>query len=156
DRRVDPDDLALEIHQGTSGIARVDRRVGLDEVLVRGNAYVGASGGADDSDGHGLVQSEWIADGDGPLTDLERVGISERGDSQGMLIGLETHEREVCLRISAKDLPPVLALVGKTDDDFIRPFDDVKVGQDQAALVDDDAGPESWLAILRARRHGPF
>src|SRR5690349_25124326 len=32
DERVDPDHLAVEVHQWAAGIARVDRRIGLDHI----------------------------------------------------------------------------------------------------------------------------
>src|SRR5690349_14479431 len=72
---VDADQLALEVHQRAAGVARVDRGVGLDEVLVAA-AEAGAAGGADDAGGHGLAEAERVADRDHEVARSEerRVG----------------------------------------------------------------------------------
>src|SRR5579864_7140343 len=54
DRRVDADQLAAGVDQRPPRIAEVDRRVGLDEVLERGDAELLAPGEADDAMRHGL------------------------------------------------------------------------------------------------------
>src|SRR5439155_20009571 len=77
DGRVDADDLAAKIHEGAARVAGIDRRVGLDEVLVGGDADVTAPGRTHDADRDGLVEPEWVANRDGPLADTERVGIPE-------------------------------------------------------------------------------
>ena len=48
DRRVDSDHFAAQIDQRTAGIAGIDRRVGLNEVVVRSRADI-SSFGADDA-----------------------------------------------------------------------------------------------------------
>src|SRR5690606_17489783 len=48
DRRVDPHQIAMGIDQRTAGVARVDGRIGLDEVLVGVEAQLVAPSGADD------------------------------------------------------------------------------------------------------------
>ncbi len=45
--RVDTDDFAIQIDQRTAGIARIDRRVGLNKVLVVIDANTGPPLGAD-------------------------------------------------------------------------------------------------------------
>ena len=49
DRGVDADQLAVHVDQRAARVAGVDRRVGLDEVLVVGDAHVGAALGRDDA-----------------------------------------------------------------------------------------------------------
>ena len=105
-------------------------------------------------DGDGLVQPEGVADGDGPLPDTERVRVPERRHRQRMLVGLEAHHRQVRLGVGAEDLAAVLALVREPDDDLIRSLDDVKVGEHEAALVEDDPGAEPGLPELRAAGAG--
>ncbi len=52
DRRVDADQLAAVVHQRPARIARVDGRVGLDEVLILLDPHVGPAGSAHDSHRH--------------------------------------------------------------------------------------------------------
>ena len=79
-RGVDADQLAARIDQRAAGVADVDRRVGLDEVLERGDAELRAAGGADDAVRHRLRQAERIADGQHDIADLQR-GPSGRASS---------------------------------------------------------------------------
>ena len=57
-----PTSSPLGIDQRAAGIARIDRRVGLDEILQIGQADIGPSHGAHDPHGDRLVQTEGIAD----------------------------------------------------------------------------------------------
>ena len=72
-----PNELAGEIDQRAAGIARIDRRVGLDEELIVGDADLRARQRRDDAVGHGLPDAERIADGEHDVADFERVGIGE-------------------------------------------------------------------------------
>ncbi|MNL79993.1 hypothetical protein D3C87_2067260 [compost metagenome] len=44
DGRIDTDDMAVVIHQRAAGIAMVDRRIDLDEVIIRAGMQVAAAG----------------------------------------------------------------------------------------------------------------
>ena len=60
------------IDQRTAGIPRIERGIGLDDIVhepARGRAQ-GAPQRRDDAGGHGLRIAERIADGDGHLTHL--------------------------------------------------------------------------------------
>src|SRR5262249_20502411 len=70
DRRVDADELAAQVDERAAGIARIDGRVGLDEVLVVLDVEAGAAERADDSGGDGLAEAEGIADGDDEIADF--------------------------------------------------------------------------------------
>src|SRR5213078_5297454 len=74
-RGVDPDGLALGVDERAAAVARVDGRVGLDEVIVRSLADH-ASGRAHDARGHGLLEPERVADRHHRLADLETRGIT--------------------------------------------------------------------------------
>ena len=67
-----------------------------------------------------------------------------------MLIGREADDRQVGFGVGAEDLSAVFSLVGEPDDDLVGALDDMEVGEDEAALVDDDAGPQAGLAKLGA------
>src|SRR5262249_56580174 len=68
DRGVDADDVAVLVEQGAARVAGIDRRVGLDEVVV-GPLADGATLRADDARGDGVVEAEGIADRDHPVAD---------------------------------------------------------------------------------------
>ena len=147
DGGIDADHLALEVDERAAGVAGIDRGVGLDEVLVGGDAHVGAPGGADDPHRHRLVQPEGVADGDGPLADPEGVRIAQAGHAE-LVVGLEADEGEVGFRVGPEDLAPVFSLVGEPHRDLVGALDHVEVGEDESPLVDDDARPEAGLAEL--------
>ena len=70
-RRVDADHLAARRHQRTAGVAGVERRVGLDDVVhqpARPRAQRSAER-ADDAGGHRVVEAVRVADGDRDLPD---------------------------------------------------------------------------------------
>src|SRR4029079_9854233 len=62
DSRVDADQFAARVDERAPGVPRIDRRVGVDEVLVGGEAALQrASGGAHDPERHALIQLEGVA-----------------------------------------------------------------------------------------------
>ncbi len=73
---VDPDQSPFGIQEGSSGIARVDGRVGLDASPdgPAADALDVAAEGGDDSGGEGVVESEGVADGEDGLAHLECGG----------------------------------------------------------------------------------
>ena len=83
DRGVHADEAPGGIEERTAGIARIDRRVGLDHAgelapLAGGQA---ALQGADHAGRQGVVEAERIADGEGRLADLE---VGRGADGQGL------------------------------------------------------------------------
>src|SRR5262249_57026551 len=91
DRRVDADQLAARVHQGAAAVAGVDRRVGLDEVLVVREAEIGPPRRADDAGGDGVPErlGEGVADGEDPLADLEAIGGAPRHGPEGRVMRLD-------------------------------------------------------------------
>ena len=73
DRRVDADHLARQVEGRPAGIAAVDRRVDLQEVVIGTGADVAAAR-RDDARRHGAAEAEGIADGDDPIADARRDG----------------------------------------------------------------------------------
>ena len=72
-RRVDADDPSLGVDQRAAGIARIERRIGLNDIVHQpaGCCAQGAPQRRDDARGHGLRIAERIADGDGDLSHLQ-------------------------------------------------------------------------------------
>ena len=79
DRGVDADDLAGRGDQRPAGIAGVQRRVGLHDVLdhAAGARLQRAAERRDDACGHRRVEAEGIADGDGDLAAPEPRAVAE-------------------------------------------------------------------------------
>ena len=79
DLRVDADQLAARVDERAAGVALVDGRVGLEEVLEAAVADARrASLGADDAHGDGLADAERVADGERDVADAHAVGVAER------------------------------------------------------------------------------
>ena len=75
----------LRVDQRAAGVALVDRRVGLDEVLV---AAVAAAAGrpalrADDPHRHGLADAERVADREHDVADAHLVGVGRAAACAG-------------------------------------------------------------------------
>ena len=68
DRRVDADHLAVEVEGRAAGVAAVDRRVDLHEVVIGAGADVAAEG-RDDAGRDRAAEAEGIADRDDPVAD---------------------------------------------------------------------------------------
>src|SRR5690606_41027338 len=71
DRSVDADQAAIHRDQRAARIARIDRRVGLDEVLVALADQPRAAERADDAVSDRLAEPERVADRDDEIADLE-------------------------------------------------------------------------------------
>src|SRR5204863_7469723 len=59
-RGADTDQPPFRIHQRTSGIPRIDRSIGLDEVFVVLYAKSSAAGCAHDTHRYSLANAKWI------------------------------------------------------------------------------------------------
>ena len=60
---IDANQPSIQVHQGAAGVTRVDGRIGLNKVLVPLYAQPTSSQRADDTRGHGLVETKGVADG---------------------------------------------------------------------------------------------
>ena len=95
--------------------------------------------GADDADGDGVLVAVGVADGDDRLADHQVVGGAQRHDGQ-RLGGVDLDEGQVGLGVAGDDAGRVHGAVGQADAQRVHVLDDVVVGDDVAARVDDDAG----------------
>ena len=168
DRRVDPDDLAPDAHQRPSRVARVDRRVGLDEVLDAplagaGQAAQRPSLGAHDAgrDGEGERLAQRVADGEDELAHARVVAVAERhGREVG---GGDLEHRDVGVGIGAHHLGPELPAVEQAHRHLLGALDHVVVGEDVAVGGDHEPGAAALLDLgllaeareeaLHPRRH---
>ena len=138
---VDADHFAVDVQQRSAGIAGVDAGVGLDQVVValRIADLHRAVQGADDAAGDGVLVAIGVAHGDDRFADHQIARGAERDDRQ-LLRHVDLDHRQVVDRIGGNQLGHVIVAVGQRDFDLLHAVDDVEVGDDVAALVDDDAG----------------
>ena len=155
DLRVDADHAAGGVDQRPAGVARVDRRVGLDDVLDReavGRRDLPLQRG-DDAGRQRAVQAERVADRDRRVADLDVLGRAQRQRLEVQALGVDLQQREVGRRVRADDLGLDRLLVGELDRDRVlgRAVDDVVVGEDVAGGVDDEARSPSPRSSARRR-----
>ena len=77
DGRVDTDEFAAIVHQRAAGIARINWRIGLNEIFIVFDAQIAAIHGADNSHGDGLPDAKWIANGECIVANLYFGRISD-------------------------------------------------------------------------------
>ncbi len=130
-RCVDADQLAVDVEQRPAAVARVDRRVGLDEVVV--GPALGADhalDGRDNPGGDGVAQPEGVADGDHRLADHQVVGAAHLHRGEALAApGQDAQHRQVQAAVRAHQQGGVGAVVSQLDLDLPRAGDDVLVGQ---------------------------
>ncbi len=152
DRGVDAHHIAGHVEHRATGVARIDRRVGLD-VAVIGAAADRAVDRRDDAGGDGAAQRERVADRDHPVANAGARRIAELHEGQ-RLGRVDLEHGEIGSAVAADDVRLVFGAIGKRDGDRFQrralvltglpAGDDVVVGDDVAVGRDDKA---------RAQRH---
>ena len=153
DHRIDPNYFTVTIEQRATGVTGVNGGIGLNEALEHLRTVDVAALGADDADGDGSLKAKGGTDGDGPIADLDAVGV---GDADGLerLTGGDFEDRDVGLFVGADHPGFVLGLlIGELHIDVVSFVDNVIVGHDVTRTVDHEAGAGA-LALGR-RLHGP-
>src|SRR5262249_58858766 len=72
DGGIDPDDVAVDVEGRAAGIAFIDRRIDLNEVVVGTRPNV-ATTGRDDTGRHRAAEAERIADREHPVADARSL-----------------------------------------------------------------------------------
>ncbi len=147
---IDANQFTLGIDQGTAGVAEIDRRVGLNEILGAGTVQLPPNG-ADDAHGHGLVETQWISDRQHHVTGTRR--LAGHADDR-KIAGIDLQHGQIRLRIRADQGRLGDAAVVQQHLDVGSMGNDVIVGQHitLALGADDDAGAKSLLAMLEGGR----
>jgi len=138
DRGVHADHLSPHVEQRTTEIARVDRRVGLDEVIIGAGANLPAAG-RDDAGGCRAAGAKGISHGKHRLTDAA-IGARSPGNRRQRTARLYLQQGDVRLRIGADDTRRNFLAIGQFDGGATGIADDVVVCHDEAARIDDEAG----------------
>ena len=150
DRGVDADHAAVGVEGRATGVALVDRRVDLEEVVVGTRADVAAAR-RHDAGGHGAAETERIADREHPVADPRRL-VGEPHVREVAAVDLD--QREVGARIGADHLGRIGLAVVERDLDGRGVLDDVVVGHGIAVGRDQEARALAADEAAAARRVG--
>ncbi len=89
DLRIDSHEIAVSVNQRASGVASIDRRIGLQEVFKASIAETCAAAlCTDDAECNGLADAKRVADGEHDVTNLNLVRICQCQRCQSGLVGL--------------------------------------------------------------------
>ena len=155
-RGVDADHFAARRDERTAGVAGVERRVGLDDVVhqpARSRAQRAAER-ADDAGRHRVMEAVRVADRDRDLPHPHRARIAERRPRQrraGERIDAD-RPRGRCRRPGRRHPPRIERPSGSDDGHAAGAFDDVAVGEDEAVRREEDAGAAAALRPRSSRR----
>ena len=143
DRRVDADDPPGRIGQRAAGVARVERRVGLDDVLDEAARTTVTRGhrpaeGRDDAGGHGPGEAERVADGDDQLPDPQPGGVTERRRDRR---AVDADDGQVGQRIATDDPELALRAIDEGGAALVGAGDDVGRGDEVAVGGEGDRRP---------------
>ena len=151
DRGVDADQLALQIDQRTARVPRIDRRIGLDEVLVALYRQAAAPQRGHDPGRGGLAQAERIADGHHEVPDLQCVRIAPLRFHQA--VRLHPEDCNVGPRVRADQLRRQPPVVLERDLNLARILHHMGVRHHVAVLRIDDHARARGDLRLRLLRH---
>jgi hypothetical protein len=125
DGRVDPDQLAVDVHEGSAGIPGIDRRIGLNEILEVGHADIGPPHCAHDPKRHRPAQPERVSDRQHKLSHGQRAGV--RPGHGRKIRPVYFDNGHIGLRIGGHDFPFILPPVGQNHFHIHRVGDDMVV-----------------------------
>ncbi len=138
--RVHTDHFAGGVHQRSPGVAGVQRRVSLNDIVDQ-TARLGIHGTskcADNSRRHAGLKTERVADRDHQLPDPQIFRISQPHVDK--LRRIDANHRKICFWIVANQPPGILAAVRQIDRDLCRVMHDMAVGQNESIGRDHESG----------------
>ena len=141
DRGIDADQPRVKIDESAAGIARIDRRIGLNKKAVVRNSGLGACQGGDNALGHRLPDAKGIADRKNDVADFEGIRVPQVHDGK-FLVAFQTQHDKVGPLITQHGLGVEFALIGKRDLHLGHAFDDMIIGDDEPRGIDKHAGAE--------------
>jgi hypothetical protein len=147
--RIYANDLALEVKERPSAVARIERRVGLYEIVVCAEPE-GPSLGADYAGRDGVSEPERVTYSYDPVAYPEVLGISVF-DRLQLAIGFEFYDGEVRFRIPADYFRFVLIAVFEYDAYVRGLFDYVVIGDNVTVLADYEPRAETLALELFLR-----
>src|SRR5262249_39005414 len=137
DGGIDADHVAVDVEGRAAGIAFIDRRIDLNEVVVRPGPDV-ATTGRDDTSGHRAAEAERIADREHPVADAR--GLVREVDVGEVAAAIDLDQGDVGTRVGADHLGGVgLAVIGRNLDG-VGLIDHVVIGHGVAIGGDEETG----------------
>src|SRR5439155_13499681 len=137
--RIHADDFAARVDERPAGVARIQCRVRLDDV-VHQPAGIGTERppkGADHSGSDRAFETVRIANGDGELADADVLRFTQaRGGEVGRV---NAEDGEVGVRILANQLRVGPSAIAEDHFDSVGAVNDVAVGQNKSVGTDDEA-----------------
>ena len=127
--------MALDVHQGTPRVARVDGRIGLDEVFKGVDAQSVATQSRHDAAGHSLPHAKRVANRQQAVAHLKLVRIAPHND--GQLIEFDFEHCQIGIGVGANHLGLGAAAIVQHDFNLIGPLHHMVVGQHIALGADD-------------------
>ena len=139
-----PIQVAGGIGQRAAGVAGVDRRIGLDEILEGVDAELRAAERRDDAHRHLWADAEGVADGEHDVADADAVHAAERDRREARFCRRHAMRNtgEVGFRVAADDRRLQLGPSLRATYDVVGHLDDVEGWSTLAIAADDDAGNE--------------
>ena len=150
-RRIDADQFPAHIHQRAARIALIDRRIGLDEILIPSDSGDAAAPlGADNSHGHALAQPERLPHGQHHVADAD-FDESPNGSTGRSFASIFRTAISVF-----ESVPTTFALNSRLSSnvtrDIGRAVDHVIVRHNVAVRLDDHARAQALLRLPPAAR----
>ena len=102
--------------------------------------WISPAQGADDAGRQRQIEAERIADGVGHLADLQVLRAADRDGSELALGRVDVQDGEILVGRGADQRGPTGGVIGQRDVSGLGILDDVKIRDDVAALVPDEAG----------------
>lgn len=130
--------FSAQIYKRTAGVARIDRCIGLNEILVASDVKTGAVQSAHDSMSNSGSLAERITDGDNIIPNFQRVRFSHRKcDKTGSDY---SYHRNVRVGIDINAIALEAPSVREGDRDICGMLDDMGACRDESrTTVDNDA-----------------
>ena len=146
DRGVDADHSAAGVGERAAGVARVQRRVGLDDVLDDAGRVAradrqGPAEPADHAGGHAAGHAHRVAHRDHEAADPQVVGVAVDGRVGDRTVGAD--DGEVGQRVTPDDLETGHGAIGERRLAGVGSPDDVRVGDEVTLGGEGDGGPEA-------------
>ena len=150
DGLVDADEFAVKIDERATGIARIDRRVRLEDVVEWISlVFVAAVDGGQNALRNGMLKTERIADGDDAFAEHDVVRQRERRRLEVLWNRSAGHadEAKVVRSVKSNQFAFEGRPVPQTDFDIVGAFHDMQIRQHKTTWIDDDAAAQ-WIVFL--------
>ena len=144
DRRIDADDLALEVQERSTGIARVDRGVRLNEILVISNRKRTTLRRLQ----YPPSRFDRVRKDCQPPRPSRRLRLLSESPNLAALRPVASIRRTAISVFGSApiDFRRVRLVIAGDDDDFLRTANHMIIRDDEAIVADDDSGALAFLS----------